>query len=427
MSFSQSGTSNEEIQITLTVNGQEVTTMGKLILNIMPKPRAAIELNDLPLDTTVEPGVTYDFKLDNGNTIQAVCVSDNTYTIGPDTTRSSAFIPKGGCWTLVKPTKPLHSVTLKVVNFHNFVSGKYDTLNYVDNDISHSCTVPTVNLKFGKWSIRLTAVPNLHETLESIRYCDGYAYTHTGLITRNDGSSFSLCDVKELKRKLRLFLSYARGVFCGLTDIVGRDSDGVMIWREVGCPKVDPWHDSQAWFDRNQGSILNSVLDGFNKCMNKSSVGSRIEAGLHWYLLAHRGIGFLEPDIVVAQTSLELLSCVVLNRNKKQHEKTGVFIKDALDKLPVSAEVPINLSSLYDFAKEKRLEHGPHVLTELRNDMVHCQTNHEETPSMLLFEAKTLSLWYVELFLLKLFEYNGLYSNRLTRKWVGEVESVPWS
>ena len=42
-------------------------------------------------------------------------------------------------------------------------------------------------------------------------------------------------------------------------------------------------------------------------------------------------------------------------------------------------------------------------------------------------QARELGLWYIELLLLELFEYSGLYSNRLTRKWTGDVETVPWA
>jgi len=45
------------------------------------------------------------------------------------------------------------------------------------------------------------------------------------------------------------------------------------------------------------------------------------------------------------------------------------------------------------------------------------------------FEAYLLSLWYLELVLLWLFDYRGKYSNRLGWKgWNAEsVECVPWA
>lgn len=416
----------EKIQISLTVNDRFITTQGILFSSLMPKPRTVIELNDLPNELPIEPGKSYDFKLDNGNEIQAKCVSNTSRTIDSDSNSKSVFIPQGGCWTLMKTKEPLNSVAVRVVNFSNFISSEYDTLKHVQNGKSLSSTVPTIHLNVEKWAIKVTTVPKLNEILEDIRKSDGNVVTHTCNVSRSDNSTFSIHTVRDLLHKLRLFLSFARGRFCGLTDIVGRNGSGETIWRELGCPKVDPWNDTQSWFDVVQGPILAVVFPGFYKCMSKVPIGNRIELGLHWYLLANRGIGFLEPDLVLAQTALELLSCVILKKNKKNHEKTGEFIRSALDKLPVSVEVPNDLQFMYDFANKQKFEHGPHALTEIRNDMVHCQTNHDGIPTRLLFDAKMLSLWYVELMLLKLSGYNGMYSNRITRDWVGEVETVPW-
>ena len=45
------------------------------------------------------------------------------------------------------------------------------------------------------------------------------------------------------------------------------------------------------------------------------------------------------------------------------------------------------------------------------------------------FEARDLGQWYVELLLLKLFDYDGKYANRLTynyeQHWT--PENVPWA
>ncbi len=38
-----------------------------------------------------------------------------------------------------------------------------------------------------------------------------------------------------------------------------------------------------------------------------------------------------------------------------------------------------------------------------------------------------LAQWYVELFLLKLAGYRGVYSDRIAARWVGEVKPVPWA
>lgn len=39
----------------------------------------------------------------------------------------------------------------------------------------------------------------------------------------------------------------------------------------------------------------------------------------------------------------------------------------------------------------------------------------------------SLGLWALELCLLRLFGYRGKYSNRITQRYTGEVEDVPWA
>jgi hypothetical protein len=45
------------------------------------------------------------------------------------------------------------------------------------------------------------------------------------------------------------------------------------------------------------------------------------------------------------------------------------------------------------------------------------------------WDAWLLGMWYLELVLLRLFDYEGTYSNRLVREgWIGdEVQPVPWA
>ena len=44
-----------------------------------------------------------------------------------------------------------------------------------------------------------------------------------------------------------------------------------------------------------------------------------------------------------------------------------------------------------------------------------------------MFEAWQLAQWYLELILLRLFAFNGSYSNRTKQgKYIGQVEPVPW-
>jgi len=43
------------------------------------------------------------------------------------------------------------------------------------------------------------------------------------------------------------------------------------------------------------------------------------------------------------------------------------------------------------------------------------------------YDAWNLGLWYLEMSMLAICGYSGSYGNRLKRRWVGEIEKVPWT
>jgi len=66
---------------------------------------------------------------------------------------------------------------------------------------------------------------------------------------------------------------------------------------------------------------------------------------------------------------------------------------------------------------DRQWENGPHVITSLRNAVVHPTWKRHTglgIPDLPWQDAARLSLWYVELLLLRFLEYRGSYRNRLT-------------
>ena len=69
-------------------------------------------------------------------------------------------------------------------------------------------------------------------------------------------------------------------------------------------------------------------------------------------------------------------------------------------------------------------KHGPHALVAMRNEVVHPSPKYGRLSPRAYYEAWNLGQWYLELMLLRLCEASGEYGNRLTQKWVGEVEHL---
>ena len=64
----------------------------------------------------------------------------------------------------------------------------------------------------------------------------------------------------------------------------------------------------------------------------------------------------------------------------------------------------------------------------MRNSLVHPPRRRQltTTPVRARIDLQELVLWYSELALLRLLEYQGGYANRLGARTIGVVEDVPW-
>jgi histone deacetylase complex regulatory component SIN3 len=90
-------------------------------------------------------------------------------------------------------------------------------------------------------------------------------------------------------------------------------------------------------------------------------------------------------------------------------------------------ESPPLLKDLQELASKHQWKDGLHALTTIRNDIVHSKKNIENLETY-LYDASDLGLWYLELVLLAIFDYQGNYHNRLPKyQQNGEKEPVPWS
>ena len=346
-------------------------------------------------------------------------VSVGSYNLGGQI--KGALVPVTQPCVVLDTERPLRSVEFSILNFPQFF-GQQDQWIEVNEKIQRR---GAARLQAGPWRIKVSAVPNLDEVRETLNADGGCAVTHTGVIIRSGSGTFPAKDVWDLLSGLRAFLSFARGASCGIANAEGKDRSGELSWLQWGSHHVKPWDNRQSWLIAGDGGdVLSEVFPGFWRQFTRDKAWQETVArSIDWYLNSNESA--MHVGIILTQAALERLSCQILGRTRRKHEGefTGTFIHKALECLNLDPQVPPSCTELEELQRRNSWVDGPHTLVEIRNDLVHPKYKYGSISLSATYEARSLGQWYIELILLKLFDYQGSYRNRLTQ----ELEPVPWA
>lgn len=333
-------------------------------------------------------------------------------------------------------------VLFHLTNFHRFL-GSSITSQHVDHPWSGR-----VVLEAEGWKVTIDARENIADLVCSLRSSSGFAVTHIGKLEKVNGKTFTAEEALSFLEVLYYYFSFVRGIWSSPILPVGYDANGEVVWREWNTQKnkLDIWHDHQqgvySWFlELNSRECLVEVFSGF--VGQWKDLKESLMLSIHWYVEGNKHVGGVEGSIVLIQAALEHLSWVWLvdkkrdiekEKFKKKYNATSKKINCLLEKLSIPKNIPSSLSELALF--ESSLEHsannGPYASTEVRNSITHAdpenRTRLRNISSSAKVEAWEISLWYLELILLFLCDYKGVYSNRISRSRLnGGEEVVPWS
>ena len=407
---------NESITLDRTivklVNGP--SCLAQVVLGLSPAPAIHFDLLDSSrefqmalLDTFVEDRPVV-IKLPSGQEVQVL--------VG-----KQGLIATSGSVTALDTDKPLHAVRFGIVNFPDVMKPR-SAESQADAETSWSIEdLWTIRLRGDPWLVEIRPVDNRVQVHKSLSQQPGFALTHWGEVTRSDGKPFPRESVQPLLRTLNQFLSFARGVSCGMTLIKGLDEIGETVWEVWGVTNVQPWKGHTSCLDRLNGAALEDLFMGFWCYIRANSRDSQIHPALEWYLESNAQEAS-HTSIVLNQAALESLTSETVGEREKK-EKQGDWIARSLRRAQADIRIP---EPFIEILGTKNFDHGPHALVTIRNDLVHPKVRNGIPCSKVQRQARELGLWYVELLLLKRFGYSGLYSNRLTKKWVGDEERVPW-
>ena len=392
----------------------------KALLRLSPSPRLVIECADSLSSENMRLDVSQSHVIASLlNTKIESFVVRSTVSVGEASRICLTLLPKREPVTIHRTKERSSFVEFSVLNFPKFFGGQ-DKRVQVGNEWR---VLGSALLRVEGWEIEVSAITTLHEIEKKLKAEGGYAITHTGTVQRLDGGDFAAQDVEPLLSALRWFLSFARGAFCGLTLVVGKDAKGEPAWERWGTHRVTEWFAPPAsWFDSRNGYILADAFPGFWKLFQERERFVRMVVGLYLNAnLGSHGVGY-DCGLILTQAALERFSC------RDPHLKTGEQIKKGLRKIGLSEEalslLPEGCPELAALGSKHGWKHGPHALVEMRNNLVHPRDKYGNVSSGAYYEASNLGQWYLELALLSSCGYEGKCANRLTQEWVGTIEPL---
>jgi hypothetical protein len=353
-----------------------------------------------------------------------------------------------GHGTIFKPTSSVVTVTPKTSNISTAIFHLFNFPDFVGPEqyvlVSGKpplCSYEVVGrsvLKGGGWIITIAGTDKTDAQCKALEEQGGYVITHMGEIRREDGSAFSNDQLEDLLKCLDFFLYFVLGCWSGVSLPVGFDKTGQRVFEQWGLEATvsGPWNTSYSWFDEFHGELLSQVFPGFLALWNDATWKDALRKSIYWYLGANQsGMEVrTEGGLILAQTALELLAWTYFVQHSKKisaKEFEGFCAAEQVRRLAsaldIPMEIPAHLSALHSVLQLRRKDwkDAMGVITGLRNRLVH--PNLVKLPDGSFYQAWELSLWYLEMVILRLCGHMGAYSNRLASPRRGGIEPVPWT
>jgi len=333
-------------------------------------------------------------------------------------------------------------------------TGEIDYLHFFlpNFGINSSVPLPLEFVTYKNWNVRLKQFENIKSLFETLDKDGGYAFTYQCLITYDGVSPFTLDQAVFLIGPLRLFLSFIRGAICSplfLSGIkAGREGENDIvvfgIHPKSTLPPVWPlsrWTASvpPLWCDEHSYRDLN---DAFNRFMDFYTMGEmepsndyvnvydHLTAILHIYFEASM-VTFEETKIILTQSALESLAsmqaekcmCKTCFKFFTDAIRAETKIKWMLDYLHIPTDIPTQAEEIQDYLNGRGLAgplNGVKAITYFRNGIIHANAKSLQRtfdPSADLAMSKVIDLgrMYIELAILHMLNYKGMYTNRFTK------------
>lgn len=298
-----------------------------------------------------------------------------------------------------------------------------------------------LSFEFEDWQILIEGLPNARTIYEALKSQGGYAVTHIGRIHRKSGRLLVPEEINQICEKLHEYLSFCRGAFCGPLLLTGYDSGGAVVWANWDISRIQAWQDQDSWFPVYFTEQTKQVLASILSTPQDNQWNEALGLAIHW-LVEAQNASTVDMGIVHAQIGIELLAWakfVEIEQTRTREEfgrlNASGRIQLILDWAGIPTRIPEELQNLQNEVVRRRglnlseWSEGYSCIIELRNSTAHpnLRNRDADVEVMAKYDVQQLALWYLELLILRLLDYQGEVHNRWKHKRVGETEHVPWA
>lgn len=321
------------------------------------------------------------------------------------------------------------SIIFHLFNFHNFMD--YNKLIHIENG---GYRISETTFESSKYNITIQSLRETSDNIQVIREKGISMLTQMGMIEKKDGTFISILEYDELQNMLVLFFSFTKGSWINPTCPIGIDDNDKTSWYIFNAPKSE-WKSLASWFEPTHDTLTMPIMKKlfllFSELWEHENWQETLREVIYWFINANDGSRGVDTGIILAQTALERLSFEYVVNEKKLISSDGFKKIRASDKfkllfssLSIPLEIPTELVHLTKEAKSHQWLDGPHALTEIRNSLIHPEhKKHAKFGIDVYSDAHKLSLWYLEVSILAICEFDDVYANRIKG---GMVEYVPY-
>jgi hypothetical protein len=419
-------------RIEIVCDGQRLECNGKAHLRVHPDLRLII-----CADLSADPGLALRIAFSGKRTKIRYGDSPTEVNVLPTSASSAAtkceiaFLPNPQrlqVWG--NRRRRLRSVTFHIMNFPAFRCVTDDSA-----DLFYKAT-PTQMQRLGRvafadgdWRIELQELPSTAALAKELQARGGFGITHVGVLRRPNGNSFTAAAAQKALRELHLFLSFARGSWVPLILPVGFDTDGNRVFEDWSVPLGVGWEPRISWFDDHHSESLVALYAGFRALLRDVDMSKAVSDALYWYLRSNRagaGAG-VDSGIILSQAALERIAAAYSAKARLSAGPSAAdLLRGVFHDLQLPMAIPKAVSRLYRARRTGAWRDVPEAITRVRNELVHPKAKLRVPVGKVVSEVWQLSQVCIELCILRLSGYRGVYSNRLSARWRGQVENVPW-